>query len=403
MRPSALFARGRRAFVRWSRRIRGVERKVIHLAPAGEPVGRALFSYILDPLLVGPDAEVPHSHTHFWESREMARTLVDLGFAVDAIHWTNSSFVPRERYDLVIDVRLQLERLAPIVGASALKILHAETGHWRFYNAAQERRRRELAERRGIQLAPYKAIEPNRAVESADAVTILGNEATQSTYAFAGKPLFPVPISQPFLYPFPVERDLATARRRFVWFGSGGLLHKGLDRVLEVFAELPELELTVLGPIDREPEFERAFARELYRTPNIRSHGWIDVASRAFLEIARTHVALVYPSCSEGQNGGTVTCMHAGLIPVASRESGVDVTPLTGVVLATSTPDEIRDRVLELSRRSPQELAATSRAAWDWVRRTHTRARFSTTYRDALLEILDRFRPELASRIGSRG
>jgi glycosyltransferase involved in cell wall biosynthesis len=300
-------------------------------------------------------------------------------------------------------VRLQLERLAPIVGGSCLKILHAETGHWRFYNAAQERRRRELAERRGIQLAPYKAIEPNRAVESADAVTILGNEATQATYAFAGKPLFPVPISQPFLYPFPLERDLATARKRFVWFGSGGLLHKGLDRVLEVFADLPELELTVLGPIDREPEFERAFARELYRTPNIRTHGWIDVASRDFLEIARTHVALVYPSCSEGQNGGTVTCMHAGLIPIVSRESGVDVTSQTGVVLATSTSDEIRDRVLEISRRPPQELLATSRAAWEWVRRNHTRARFSARYREALLEIFDRFRPELAARCRSRG
>ena len=34
------------------------------------------------------------------------------------------------------------------------------------------------------------------------------------------------------------------------------------------------------GPIDREPEFERAFARELYRTPNIHTHGWIDVFRR---------------------------------------------------------------------------------------------------------------------------
>jgi glycosyltransferase involved in cell wall biosynthesis len=402
MRPKALVDRGRRALERWSRRLARVESRVVTLPSAGEPIGRALFSYIIDPLLRGAPAEPPHSHTHFWESREMARALAGIGFTVDAVHWTNSGFVPRERYDLVVDVRLQLERLASIVGPRTLKILHAETGHWRFYNAAQQRRRDELARRRGIQLAPYKVLEPNRAVECADAMTILGNAATQATYEFAGKPQWSVPISQPFLYPLPEGKDYDAARRRFVWFGSGGLLHKGLDRVLEVFAELPDLELTVLGPIDREPEFERAFRRELYRTPNIRTRGWIDVAGPAFREIARTHGALVYPSCSEGQNGGTVTCMHAGLVPIVSRESGVDVTPETGFVLERSTHEEIRERVLAVATMPPDALEAKSRSAWLWVRRHHTRERFAARYREAMAEILGRFRPELAAAASTR-
>ncbi|MEZ5312520.1 MAG: glycosyltransferase [Thermoanaerobaculia bacterium] len=367
--------------------------------PAGEPVGRALFSYILDPLLLPPEAELPHSHTHFWESRRMVENLTELGFVVDAIHWTNSEFAPRTPYDLVIDVRLQLERLAPLVPDRAVRILHAETGHWRFYNAAQERRRRELAERRGIDLAPYKTIAPNRAAESAQAITILGNRATQETYDFASRPMYPVPISQPFLYPFPDGKEFEQARRRFVWFGSGGLLHKGLDRVLEVFAGLPDLELTVLGPIDREPEFERAFRRELYGAPNIRTRGWIDVAGRDFLEIARTHAALVYPSCSEGQNGGTVTCMHAGLIPVVSRESGVDVDSDTGFVLETSTLDEIRARVVAISRSSPEALEALSRRSWSWVRQHHTRERFTDVHRAAIRTILATTRPDLGDAL----
>lgn len=395
--------RGRRFLERLGRRIRRIESRVVTVQPEGPPVGRALFSYILDPLLLPADAPLPHSHTHFWESRQMVRTLARLGFTVDAIHWTNSTFFPRERYDLCVDVRLQLERLAPYLPAHALKLLHAETGHWKFYNAAQAKRREELASRRGIQLSPYKSLEPNRAIETADGGTILGNAVTLSTYAFAGKPLLPVPISQPFLYPLPEGKDFAAARRRFVWFGSGGLLHKGLDRVLEAFVDLPELELTVLGPIEREPEFERAFARELYRTPNIRTLGWIDVESARFLEIARTHAALVYPSCSEGQNGGTVTCMHAGLVPIVSRESGVDVTPETGILLERSSIDEIRARVVELSRRSPAELEATSLRAWRWVRAHHTRDRFAAAYREALLELIHRLRPELRRALAAAG
>lgn len=399
MRPRAVLARGRRFLDRLSRRIQRIEQRVVTLRPDSEPIGRALFSYILDPLLLPPTADVPHSHTHFWESRTMARTLVELGFTVDAMHWTNSAFVPRERYDLLIDVRVQMERLASVLPARTLKILHAETGHWRFYNAAQERRRRELAERRGIRLAPYKTIEPNRAIETADAATILGGEATRETYAFAGKPLYPVPISQPFLYPFPAEKDYVRARRRFLWFGSGGLLHKGLDRVLEVFADLPELELTVLGPIDREPEFERAFARELYRTPNIRTHGWIDVASAQFLAFAASHAALVYPSCSEGQNGGAVTCMHAGIVPILSRESGLDLPTGTGWLLESSTLEEIRERVLAVAAMPPEALAATTLRAWQWVRTQHTRERFANVYEAAMLEILARFRPELRAKV----
>ncbi|MEO8274689.1 MAG: glycosyltransferase [Thermoanaerobaculia bacterium] len=403
MRRSALAGRGRRFFERLSRRIRRVESRVVSLVPERTPrTGRALLSYILDPYLLRPGQTLPHSHTHFWESREMGRILLDLGFELDVVHWNNRSFVPRRPYDLFIDVRLNLERLSPLLGEECLKLMHIETAHCDFYNPAQERRLAELAERRGIRLAPYKLLEPNRAIENAAAATILGNRATQATYAPFGKPLWPVPISQPFLYPFPDDKDFLTARRRFLWFGSGGLLHKGLDRVLEVFASQPDLELTVVGPVDREPEFERAFRRELYTTPNIHTHGWIDVAGAEFRELAARHLALVYPSCSEGQNGGAVTCMHAALIPVLSRESGVDLSPAYGIELESSSVDEIRSRVLELSRRSPAELTQMSRNAWEWVRAHHTRERFSQVYRESLLEILQRFRPQTARAIRER-
>ncbi|MDQ1347726.1 MAG: hypothetical protein QG573_1099, partial [Acidobacteriota bacterium] len=62
-----------------------------------------------------------------------------------------------------------------------------------------------------------------------------------------------------------------------------------------------------------------------------------------------------------------------------------------------------RDRVLELARRPPDELAAKSRCAWEWVRAHHTRERFSLAYRQSLLEILERFRPALAGKIRERG
>jgi glycosyltransferase involved in cell wall biosynthesis len=400
MRLRSLPGRVERTLARLARKLAHTDERVVHLAARRPPAaGRALFSYIVDPFLLPPGAPISHAHTHDWESWRMATTLAELGFDVDAIHWTNRTFAPKAPYDLMVDVRLNLERLAPLVGADCLKVMHVETAHPSFYNPAQHARLAALAARRGIALAPFKLLEANRAIESADAATLLGNEATMATYRFAGVPLYPVPISQPLLYPFPEAKRFDAVRRRFLWFGSGGLVHKGLDLALEAFAGLPDFHLTVVGPVEREREFERAFARELYRTPNIATVGWVDVASAKFGALADSALGLVYPSCSEGQNGGTVTCLHAALVPVVTREVGVDVAPEFGVVLSEASVDAIRAAVVALAARPAAELAAMARRGWEFARAHHTRERFASEYRRQMLAVLDRFRPALAARL----
>jgi glycosyltransferase involved in cell wall biosynthesis len=399
LRPASLRSEARRVGGKLRRRLSGVEDRRVSLETEGESRGRVLLSYIIDPFLLPPCAEPSYDHTHDWECREMARAWLEAGHAVDVIHWTNTRFEPERPYDVLIDPRLNLERLGPLLGPGCLKVLHAETAHHAFHNAAQRRRLAALAERRRVTLPPERLIEENRAAEHADAVTVLGNEFTAGTYGFAGKPMFRVPISNPFPFPFPEGRDLAAARRRFLWFGSGGLVHKGLDLVLEAFAGAPELELTVCGPIAREPAFERAYWRELYETPSIRTLGWVDVAEAAFREIARSHLGVVYPSCSEGGGGSVVTCMHAGLVPLVTREASVDVSPERGVVLDDPTVEGVRRAARALAARPPAELRELARAAWGFARERHTRERFAEAYRRTVGELLalrerERFGPE---------
>jgi glycosyltransferase involved in cell wall biosynthesis len=382
-----------------ARRLRKDDRRVVRMAPVGRdgggepPRGRVLLSYIVDPFLLPPGAEPSHAHTHDWECREMARAWREAGYAVDAIHWTNTGFEPDGPYDVLIDPRLNLERLGPRMGPECLKVLHAETAHHGFHNPAQEARRAALRERREVELPPERMLEVNRALEHADAITLVGNRFTAGTYApdgsaRPGKPIFRVPLSNAFQYPFPEDRDLESARRRFVWFGSGGLVHKGLDLVLEAFAGLPDLHLTVCGPVDREPEFEREYWRELYRTPNIRTEGWIDAAPGGrFQRIARESIATVYPSCSEGGGGSVITCMHAGLIPVVTAEASVDVAPERGVPIPEATVDGVRRAVTGLAESPAAELEAMARAAWSHVREHHTRESFARDYRRVVGEL----------------
>lgn len=370
----------RRIATKWWRRARRVEYQVATLEPSGTPRGDVLFSYILDPLLMVPGQAIPYSHTHFWESATMARTFQELGFRVDAISWTNHRFLPKKPYDFLVDVRLNLERLAPLL-PSTTKVLHIDTAHHRFHNPAQEQRLDDLAKRRGVRVASQKMLPVNRAIEEADLATVLGNEFTQETYAYAGKPLFRIPISVPFIYPWPQNKSFDAVRRRFLWFGSGGLVHKGLDLVLEAFAAMPDYHLTVCGPIQREKDFERVYARELYDTPNIHTEGWVDVGSPRFLEIVDGCLGLVYPSCSEGGGGSALTCMHAGLIPVVNREVSIDVPRGCGVELSGCSIPEIQAAVQNLSNRSAAELQEMARGAWEFVREHHTKDTFRAGYR----------------------
>ncbi len=394
--------RARRALARLVRRLAGIERRLISLPAApGEPIGRVLLSYVVDPFLAAGEAAVSYAHTQDWECWAIAKSWRELGFAVDVIHWTNSTFVPKATYDVLIDPRRNLERLAALLPEATIKIFHAETAHWRVNDEAQRQRLDELRRRRGIRLQRTRLVGANRGIEVADCAVVLGNEWTLATYSAFGKPLCRVPLSNPLLYPWPEAKDFDACRNRFLWFGGVGFVHKGLDLVLDAFAGADELELEVAAPLDREPEFAAAYQRELFRTPNIRALGWLDVAAQRFVDVADRVVGAVYPSCSEGGGGSLITTMHAGLVPLATREASVDVDPSYGVLLTDARVETVRASCRALAQRPAEELRATAAAAWRRARAAHTRETFAARYRQAVLEILARFRPELAERCRS--
>ena len=150
-------------------------------------------------------------------------------------------------------------------------------------------------------------------------------------------------------------------------------MHKGLDLVLEVFRETPACQLTVCGPLDAPSEkgFVQAFHRELYETPNIQAIGWVDVGSEQFERIANSCVALIYPSCSEGQAGSVITCLQAGVIPLISYESGVDVDGF-GTILEECSHEQIRKSIMDLVEKSNDELADLSLKAYEYAKQNHS-------------------------------
>lgn len=366
----------------------GYRRKVASLRPAGTPKGTVLLSRMHRPFFLKRGSTLPAIHQNFWEIRQMATIFLDLGYSVDVVHYLNKAFVPEKDYSLLIDVKWNLERLAPLLNKDCIKILQPVTAHPLFQSTAELGRLLALQQRRGVTLKPWRQDPLNWAIEHADFGIFTGNAFTMNTYSYANKPLYRIPCATPFLYPSPESKDFARCRNRFLFMAGTGMVHKGLDRVLEAFTEMPECTLIVCGRVEKEEDFVRAYRKELYETANIHLLGWVDVSSREFQELADSCIALIHPSCSEGGATSVVACMHAGLIPIASVESAIDIRPEFGVVLKTSSIEEIREAMQGIAGLSPRRLQEMAQAAWREARDNHSPETFTKEYTRLMSDVL---------------
>ncbi|QVL50325.1 MAG: glycosyltransferase [Thiocapsa sp.] len=334
------------------------------------------------------DDPVLRTHNHFIEASSIASCLLERGYTVDFIDYRNPGFVPRKRYDLFVSARTNFERIARRLNPDCVKIVHLDTSHWLSNNHAALVRLRDVCNRRGVALSSYRPIEYNRGIEEADCATLLGNEVTHETYAFAGKTVFQIPNPGSTEYAWDDNKDFDACRNRFLWLGSAGFVHKGLDLALEAFARMPGLHLTVCGPIERDRHFEDAFRKELYETPNIHTHGWVDVTGAEFAALASRTIGHIYPTCAEGAAGAVVNCMHFGLVPITTPQAGVDVDPSFGLVLPELSVKAVQDAVRTIAGLPTDRLAAMARMSQSEARRVYSREHYEEVFGAVIDRIL---------------
>lgn len=353
---------------------------VVSLYPTnGSSKGTILLSYITDPFLIHPDRKLSTYHSNYWECAEIARLFLERGYTVDAIDGSNDTFLPKKPYLACIDIHKNIERLAAVLPKKCKKVFHITGEHWLSLNSAECQRLLALKERRGVALVPRRAVTPHKNLEYADLGTIIGNNRTQTSYAYAGKPLYEIPISSPQTFPFVEEKDFDQARKKFLWFAGSGAVHKGLDLLLEAFVDLPNYTLTICGPIANERDFIEAYRAELFETPNIHFLGRITIEGSEFREIAATHAAIIFPSCSEGCPGSVINCMQAGLIPIVTHEASVEIGNF-GALLQEASVKEMKKQIQIFAEQPATEIKERAHRTWEWARTHHTREHFSQTF-----------------------
>lgn len=347
--------------------------------------GQVLLSFRVEPFL---DHSISEKHITAWMCTHFAESFLERGYSVDVIDYQDDSFIPKKDYDIFIDVHSNLERIGPLLNRGCLRILLIIWTHWLFHNYANYKRHLELQQRKNLVLKPKRQLQPTRSIELSDLVIFSGNQFTLDTYGVVQKPIFRLPIPSQITCPFPEDKDYETSRTNYLYFSGFGAIHKGLDLLLNAFAEMPNYHLYVCCRLEDEKDFADAYHKELFHTPNIHNLGFVDVTSQEFIEVANKCIGMVSPSCSEGGSGSVINGMHTGLIPIVSHTSGIDIDDSFGMILNNCSIEEIRNTVRMISDLPPQKLKVMSRNAWEFARKNHTREIYREEFRKVLDDIL---------------
>jgi len=364
--------------------------RLVCLEPPTPPPGRVLLSYLREPLTWPARDRRLAFHSNLWESREIARCLVEMGYGVDAVAWDDRTWEPERPYDAVIDISTNLQRWHRRLPGRCLRLLHRTGSDPYFQNAAELARAEAFSRRTGRPYAAKRLVadpEAERAsLAVADAVSLLGNRFTLETYPAAlRQKMTPVPVSaSPLGRAAKTAGPLVPPEREFLWFCGAGAVHKGLDLTLEAFARNRRLILNVVGEVGWESDFLAAYGRELRESENVRYHGFLRPSGRRFRTVLRRCVALVAPTCAEGTSPAVVTALQAGLYPILSRAAGVDLPDGCGQWLETCEIAEIEAAIRRVAAADAVTLAHEIGRVRDHARRRHSRAAF----RDAMVAFL---------------
>ena len=312
---------------------------------------RALLVYKVRPFLTPPDSPWFLAHQNRRQCIQIARVLGELGYVVDVVDIKDTKAKPTRKYAVVVSVRVELGYLDTSLTRDATKLFIATTTDHVVQKRNLLRRHELLLKRRGRAVAPGRVYtEKVPYVVEADAIAGFGNESLLETWN---------ETSSAKKYPFNnygfhetrfvfESKDFANARKKFLFFASRTQVGKGLDLLLEIFPRHPDLDLYICSRFADEKEFCDCYQKELFQTPNIHPVGWIAVNSPEFYALINTCAFIVYPTCSDAQAGSVIQCMYAGLIPIVTREDGLDTEDF-GVTFADDSLDEIERVVVELA------------------------------------------------------
>lgn len=349
---------------------------------------RALLSYVTYPFYTESDM----SHTNYHECRIAAMVFDQLGYTVDVVDHDADIKINYDLYDVIYGMGKSFEKSFLVETKRKQKRIFYATGcNPNYSNSATILRLRDFLNTHG-----FAPVESTRFIKESqhcqillsDTVIVLGNEFVLSTYTdldptgidrYKRLNAFYYDVNQPSFGP-----DFSKKRKNFLWFGSSGLIHKGLDVLLEYFATQSDYRLHICGIQRHELKFIRHFSQELTSNSSIIDHGFVDLRSNKFKEIIQSTGFVIFPSVSEGGAAAILNVVaNGGLIPILTQSTGLDIQGF-GRNISNISKNGIAQALDDLRSISDQELNKMTKIACETIRSQYS----MQTYSDQLYSLI---------------
>ena len=331
------------------------------------------------------------SHTNSFEALTAAKVFNELGYNIDVIFYGNK-VKNLKKYDVVYGFGDVFEQLI-LENLNTIMIYYGVGMHVCHQNTKTLERMNDVYKKKGIWLPQsirYTHKSWSYQTTIAHAIIALGNDVCSDSYKKHTNVSKVYSLHAPYFHI--VKKDFINERKensinKFLWFGSSGLIHKGLDLCLEYFKLNKELELHICGNIFLEKDFVKAYHEELFETKNIFTYGFVDINTEKFKNILLECSFIIFPSCSEGGSPSVATCVgNGGLIPILTKEASFS----TGyeMVINSYSLKGIEDALKSMQNLSFEEIKKLQSLNQQFVLRNNSQDKYLEDMRNIIRDII---------------
>ncbi len=351
-----------------------------------------LLSYITTPFKLANN----YGHTNWMECKTAADVFSELGYNVDVIDFYREANIQYDKYDVIYGMGMNLEKSFDV--NKKIKRIYYATGCNPSYSNIETLKKSRIFYEKS-QMFGYGSIRLTAFPEIkqcilSDKVIVLGNEFVRSTYTRFDEEHSDRYVNlNCFFYKnsnIAIKKDYNKVKRHFVWFGSSGCLHKGLDIAIELFSKRPDLYLHICGANPNEKEFLKYYQPIIDRSPNIINHGFVNIQLKEFEELMNKCCFAIYPTVSEGGAAALLNVMGNGaLIPITSERTGLDLPD--EIKLVNSNTIEEYSKIIDdyINNYDELKLQKLAELCCDYVCRNYSYDNYRTALKSIIREVVE--------------
>jgi len=285
------------------------------------------------------------SATNIFEVNQIVKSFISFNFSIDIVLCVDiNSFnkIKDKNYDIIFGFGEIFNRMCKLQ-PSKKRIMYLTEHHPEFSKKKETERVRYFYERhnKNISLSRSGAYFQKDNFNHIDEIIILGETFPFENKKYKIHKIKPTGLlNNRFTYSI---RNINSSRNNFLWFGSNGAVHKGLDLLLDIFLNRPEISLHICGLNKQD--------RKLLKLPkqaNIIDYGKIDVQGDLFLKLMKNCSFILLPSCSEGMSTSVLTCMRHSMIPIVMKDTGFNHLTDLAFLLDDFKLDYVENRINQI-------------------------------------------------------